>query len=106
MCAALPAKITVITGWRSGDEIRNVVSTLGELAVYPAKAMGGSYSGTGDLFAAALCGYLLQGVPTALALSRITVFLEACLRDAQRLNLPPEEGVPFELHLNLLMEGV
>jgi len=104
MCESLPSKLTVITGYRHGNLIGNVVSNQGEITIHTTPAIGGSYSGTGDLFAACLCGYLLRGVAPESAMPRIMAFLAACLRSAERLARPPEEGVPFELHLNLLCE--
>ena len=114
MCEALPAKRIVITGWVPAGRlggcaaeaegiIGNVVYNNGAVHVYTTPRIGGSYSGTGDLFAACLCGYLLRGVSPEIAVPRITAFLEACLRSAKALGAPPEEGVPFELHLGMLI---
>jgi len=105
ICESLPAKRIIITGWRCGDMIGNVVSNQGKLSIHTMPVVGGSYSGTGDLFAACLCGYLLRGVSPEAAMPRIMAFLEACLRSARLLARPPEEGVPFELHLGMLIEN-
>ncbi|MDR0530598.1 MAG: bifunctional hydroxymethylpyrimidine kinase/phosphomethylpyrimidine kinase [Oscillospiraceae bacterium] len=104
MCETLPSKLTVVTGWRCGGQIGNVIYNGSGLRVYQSPALGGSYSGTGDLFAASLFGYLLRGDPPETALPKVIAFLELCLRDAHAQGLPPEEGVPFELHLKEMKE--
>ena len=109
LCAALPSDITAITGWHCGNDVCTVLSVQGKSTVFRSPAVEGSYSGTGDLFAACLFGYLLQGVPPETAMPNIMAFLEACLHsaaaDARTSNVPAEEGVPFERHLNLLISS-
>jgi len=105
ICAALPANITAITGWHCGSDVCTVLSAQDKTTVYRSPAVEGSYSGTGDLFAACLFGYLLRGVPPETAMPNIMAFLEACLRSAAAGALPKEEGVPFERHLNLLINS-
>ena len=104
ICEALPPGRVVITGWRRGDKICNIAWDGGVFAVYESPAVAGSWSGTGDLFASALCGGLLRGDPLDTCVRRAMRFLEACLRSAARLSLPKEEGVPFELHLKELLD--
>jgi len=102
ICTVLPAQSVVITGWRAGDTIRNAAWQNGALAVYESPNLEGSWSGTGDLFASALCGGLLRGDSLDACVRRATRFLEAALADAARLACPKEHGVPFEPHLKEL----
>jgi pyridoxine kinase len=102
LCEALRCPLVVVTGWRCGGKVANVLFHNGKCSTWKRPALGGSYSGTGDLFAASFCAQLLRGVAPKTAIVRTTAFLEASLRGAQQLQLPPEEGVPFELHLNML----
>ena len=103
MCAALPPKQVVITGWHRGDTIRNAAWDNGVFTVYESPAVGGSWSGTGDLFASALCGGLVKGVSLDASVRRAMRFLEPALQDAKRLGAAGVEGVPFELHLKELL---
>jgi len=103
ICACLQAQIIVITGWRRGDSVCNAAWQNGAFAVYESPAVDGSWSGTGDLFAAALCGGLLRGDSLDASIRRATRFLEAALADAARQALPKEHGVPFEPHLKELL---
>ncbi|MDR3313640.1 MAG: bifunctional hydroxymethylpyrimidine kinase/phosphomethylpyrimidine kinase [Oscillospiraceae bacterium] len=102
------ANLVTITGWRRGDEVCTLLFLAGDnepsAAVYASPAVAGSYSGTGDLFAAALCGLLLQGAPPKEALRRITRFLEAALRAAAEEGAPGADGIPFEPCLGLLLD--
>ena len=103
------AKIVCITGWRrrSPGGARNEVCTLAfqenACSVFASPAVAGSYSGTGDLFAAALCGLLLQGVALDDAVRRTIRFLEASLNAAAEEGAPGADGVPFEGYLGMLM---
>jgi len=104
MCESLPQNQIVITGWRRGNEIRNAAWDKGAFTVYASPGVAGSWSGTGDLFASALCGGLVRGDTLDASIKRAMRFLEASLRDALRLNLPEQGGVPFELHLKELID--
>jgi len=103
MCRALPSKQIVITGWRRGDKIRIFACGGDGYSIYESPNLEGSWSGTGDLFASALCGGLLRGDSLDASIRRAMRFLEASLADAARLACPKEEGVPFEPHLKELL---
>ncbi len=96
----------VITGilWKGKD-----ATTIGNLALADSVPSyvesvytGTSYSGTGDLFASVLCGCLLRGLSVADAMKKAASFLEAAISDAQAQQIPRNEGVPFESHLEML----
>ena len=103
VCEALPQPRIVITGWRRGEHVCNAAWDRGRFSVCESPAVQGSYSGTGDLFASALCGGLVKGDSLGDAICRATRFLEAALQDAAQAGLPEEEGVPFEFHLKELL---
>lgn len=102
ICELLPQQQVVVTGWHCGEEICNAAWDKGVFTVYASPALGGSWSGTGDLFAAALCGGLVLGDFLDVTIRRALSFLEASLRDAAALRVPPEDGIPFENHLLFL----
>jgi len=103
MCEALPQGRIVITGWRRGDAVCNAAWDDGAFTVHESPAVGGSWSGTGDLFASALCGGLIKGDTLDISIRRAMRFLEPALQDAARLGLPGAGGVPFELNLKELL---
>ena len=103
MCEALPSARVVVTGWRKGNFVCNAAWDNGAFTVHEVPAAGDSWSGTGDLFAAALCGGLLQGDGLDGSVRRAMRFLAPALADAVRLGLPGEGGIPFEMHLQELL---
>ena len=103
ICTQLPAQTIVVTGWRIKNTVRNAAWQGGAFTVYESPAVEGSWSGTGDLFASALCGGLLRGDSLEASVRRAMRFLEASLADAARLSCPKEYGVPFEPHLKELL---
>ena len=103
MCEALPPNKIVITGWRKGNAVCNAAWDNDAFTVYESPNLGGSWSGTGDLFASALCGGLVRGYSLDWGVRRAMRFLEPALKDAARLDLPGVEGVPFEMHLKELL---
>jgi len=103
MCEALPPNRVVITGWRRGGAVCNAAWDNGTFTVYESPAVGGAWSGTGDLFAAALCGGLVRGYSLDWSVRRAMRFLAPALRDAAGMDLPGVGGVPFETHLRELL---
>ena len=67
--------------------------------------VGGSYSGTGDLFASVIAAGEAQGIDTGAAVELAGSFLEAGLEDACRLGMEKNGGIPFEQHLNILLNN-
>ena len=102
-CDILPQEQVIITGWRRGNCVCIISRESNTFIIYESPAVAGSWSGTGDLFASALCGGLLQGGNLDQSIRRAMRFLEAALKDAAHSNLPEAEGIPFERHLKELL---
>lgn len=64
---------------------------------------GISFSGTGDLFASAICGYLLKGHPLQEAMDKATAFLQPAIEEATNVGIPRDFGIPFQKYLSRLM---
>jgi len=103
MCAALPQPTIIVTGWKIDDLVLNAVWHNSKLETYSTTAVAGSYSGTGDLFAATVCAGLVRGDALPVCITRAATFLHAALTEAASLSLPPKHGVPFENHLKELL---
>lgn len=67
------------------------------------RRIGGGYSGTGDILASILCGALLRGESLEYALKAAAALFEAAISDAWTAGSDPNEGIPFEKHLHLLI---
>ena len=96
----------VITGVRAGDFIYNVAydARADNLTSVGNRRVGGTYSGTGDIFSSILCGALARGddIPTAMELAR--QLFEKALPLSVAQNTDPREGIAFERFLNILFK--
>ena len=95
----------LVTGVHHGGSVYNVVCESGRRAFVPSPCLGGSFSGTGDLFAAAAGGLMLRGCTPEEATRRAAAFLEAALADTVAAGTDRNEGVHFEPYLHLLFEA-
>ena len=99
---AMGPGIAAITGVRRGEHIYNVILDREGRHLVGAPLLGGSYSGTGDLFAAVLHGCLLRGMQAAQAAELAVTFLSAALADTLEAGADRNHGVFFEAHMDLL----
>lgn len=110
--SAFGAKRIAITGIVTDRE--NRVATVGidrtERSLDPSpfsvtlRREGGSYPGTGDLFASVLLGKLLMGTPFAKACTAASAFVRDCIRVSAKFDTPHREGVALEPCLYKLAE--
>ena len=63
------------------------------------KKEGGSYSGTGDLFASVLCADMVKGRDIALSVQKAVNFLAKGIHDAVKEGTDRNEGICFETYL-------
>lgn len=66
--------------------------------------LGGSYSGTGDLFASCIAGGLAKGIHPSVMMPIASKFLYTAILDTHQLQIPHIHGVNFESHLYTLYE--
>ncbi len=74
----------------------------GKSSVVSSPHLGGSYSGTGDLFAAVVLGALLQKRSLEEAVRLAVGFIARGIGDARRENTPCNDGINYEPYLGLL----
>ena len=102
----LPA--VVITGVDHREEgqpvkMGNLVLENGICSWSFAEKAGGSYSGTGDLFASVLSAGLVKGYSMKKCVDMAVDFISASIRDAVEEGTDRNDGVCFELHLGRLI---
>lgn len=97
----------IITGIHLKDS--NGISLIGNLYIgnnntyfHAVPTIGGSYSGTGDLFASCLCGGIARGEEIASIIPRTVNFLSHALADSVSQDVPVNDGVNYEQYLSLL----
>ncbi|MCD8007740.1 MAG: bifunctional hydroxymethylpyrimidine kinase/phosphomethylpyrimidine kinase [Clostridiales bacterium] len=104
-----PGQTVVITGVQvpgedGGPAIGNLALWDGGTFFLAQPYNGKSYSGTGDLFAAALLGALLRGETVPQAVERAERFLSAAIAAAEQEGTDRNDGVPYEAFLGMLLQ--
>lgn len=86
------------------------VAYVGNLAVSGSESFyletpytGKSFSGTGDLFAAVICGAMVKGLSVDCAMKKAAEFLQPAIEEASAENIDRNYGICFEKYLRLLM---
>ncbi len=94
----------VVTGIVVGEQIENCVLTDRTAAPLwvGQPCVERSFAGTGDTFAAVLCGWLLRGVPLPSAVERTAEFVYETTRYTAQCGLPEQDGIAFEPFLSRL----
>ena len=103
---SLPA--VVITGVDHREEgqplkMGNLVLENGNSSWIFAEKSGGSYSGTGDLFASVLSAGLVKRYSMKTCAELAVDFISASIRDAVEEGTDRNDGVCFEQHLGMLL---
>lgn len=101
-----PKKI-IVTGIRHQDEhgtdmMGNLYITASDCVLSSFPYIGGSYSGTGDLFASCLAGGIARGDSIPDIMNTAGEFLELALADSVKEQVPRNDGVNYEKYLSLL----
>lgn len=85
-----------------GAFVTNLAVSNEECACTSTPYTGISFSGTGDLFASAICGYLVKGVPLQEAMDKAVDFLQPAIEEATNTGIPRDFGIPFQKYLSRL----
>lgn len=106
LCAQGPTHI-VVTGITFTDEagipqMGNLYISREETFLLSFPHIGGSYSGTGDLFASCLAAGIARGDEIPAIIQMAGEFLELALADTVREQVPRNDGVNYEKYLSLL----
>ena len=103
-------KTIIITGicrnnFDSAPQIGNLYLHGTDCSFTSTPYIGGSYSGTGDLFASCMAGGIARGDALPSLLKTTGEFLENSLKDSVREKVPYNDGVNYEKFLSILMPG-
>ncbi len=80
-----------------------VTGKQSSLSAFP--YIGGSYSGTGDLFASVIAGGLARGDRITDSIELAGAFIERAITDSVKDNIPRNDGVDYEQYLGMLIKG-
>lgn len=108
LCRMGPSHI-IVTGIQFTDE--NGIRQMGNYYIADSETtllsfpyIGGSYSGTGDLFASCLAAGVARGMDIPSIINMAGIFLEYALTDSVKEQIPENDGVNYEKYLYLLIE--
>lgn len=84
------------------EKLGNLVIEKESADWYFSAKEGGSYSGTGDLFASVLSAGIVKGIPLKECVQKAIMFLSGAIHDAVMEGTDRNDGVCFEKYLKLL----
>lgn len=96
-------KTVIVTGVHQNNLISNIIVTKAETRVVSSNAIGGSYSGTGDIFSAVVCGKTIKGESPFKATAAAVEFLSKSIESSYKNNTDRNDGVDFEKYLGMLL---
>ncbi len=95
-------KAVIVTGVRFKGEIYNIVCEKNSRCHIKSQIFGGSYSGTGDLFASVICAKAVLGVPLKSAVETASKFLEKSVKSSFYEGTDRNDGINFQKYLEVL----
>lgn len=98
----------IVTGIRFEDtdgtkKMGNLLVSTAASSLFSFPYIGGSYSGTGDLFASCIAAGSARGDSLPSIIEKAGEFLELALLDSVKENVPRNDGVNYEQYLSLLI---
>ena len=98
-------KTVIVTGIKSSNEISNLIVEKSGSRLVNSILLGGSYSGTGDIFSSIVCGGVTRGMDVFDAVILATDFI-CCsiINTPTMLNYEPN-GVNFQSQLEMLINA-
>ena len=110
LCKLGPSHV-IVTGIQfvNADGIRcmgNLYIAGSEHALVSFPYIGGSYSGTGDLFASCLVAGIANGMEIPSIIEMAGTFLELALTDSVNEQIPENDGVNYEKYLYILVDKI
>ena len=98
-------KIVIVTGIKSDTEISNLIVEKSGSNIISSEFLGGSYSGTGDIFSSVVCGGVTNGMDVIDAVTLATNFISESIKSTPtELDYEPD-GVNFQKHLEMLINA-
>lgn len=99
-----PTKV-VITGVLFENKVFNLLYCKEDNScfMYGSEKLGGSFSGTGDIFVSSYVGYILSGIDDKSAIKYSTDFIAESIKDTIKFNGDPREGICFEKQIHKLI---
>lgn len=95
----------IVTGVKIQNEICNIIVTQNEISTVRSTLLGGSYSGTGDIFSSVVCGAIVKGKTVYDAVKLATDFICKSIKSTPTDKEYEPDGVNFQNHLEMLINA-
>lgn len=96
----------VVTGIEKGNQIGNAIYENGNFEIVYGEKILPLRPGTGDVFASILAGCSLHNISLKQSVETAAHFIRTCLHSSLKMQVPINDGVCFEEHLDLIMEFI
>lgn len=96
-------KTVIVTGVKKNGFVHNITVEKNRISVAKSKIFGGSYSGTGDIFASVICGKLVDKINVHEASENAVRFLEKAIEDSYLEHTDRNDGVNFQKYLGMII---
>ena len=98
-------KTVIVTGIKTQDEITNIIVDKNGTSTVKSRLLGGSYSGTGDIFSSVVCGAILNGKAVYDAVCLATEFISKSIKSTPTDKAYEPDGVNFQKHLEMIINA-
>lgn len=96
----------VVTGIEKNNQIGNAIYENGNFEILYGPKILPLRPGTGDVFASIAAGGILHNISLKKSVILASEFIRTCLTTSAQLDIPINDGVCFEEHLEMLLKNV
>lgn len=98
-------KTVIVTGIKNQDKILNIIADKNGTSLIKSQLLGGSFSGTGDIFSSIVCGAVVNGKSVCEAVRLASDFIEKSIKNTQSNKDYEPDGVNFFSALEMLINA-
>ncbi len=98
-------KTVIVTGIKKQDEILNIIVDKNGTDFIKSQLLGGSFSGTGDIFSSIVCGAVVNGKSVQDAVRLASDFIEKSIKNTPSDKAYEPDGVNFFSALEMLINA-
>lgn len=95
----------VVTGIKKEEDIYNLIVEKDGVSVVKSRLLGGSFSGTGDIFSSIVCGSVINGKSVCDAVKLAAEFIEKSIENTLSSKAYEPGGVNFQSVLEMLINA-
>lgn len=98
-------RTVIVTGIKTDNEIANLIVEKSSISLVKSTLLGGSYSGTGDIFSSVVCGAIINKKSVNDAVTLATEFITKSIKSTPTELAYEPDGVNFQKHLEMLINA-